>query len=114
MHLDSDAVVFEDVTSAHVFHDGMPVQPFRRYREEETLEGKAHTAARLLWVSRCPALHVPLVRKNANFHGESSLPETFVPSPKHERRINVREHERNSEPCLIVGQRGKHATAVRR
>ncbi|CBJ30864.1 hypothetical protein Esi_0218_0031 [Ectocarpus siliculosus] len=43
LHLDSDAVVFEDVTPAHVFHDGMPVQPFRRYREEETLEGWATT-----------------------------------------------------------------------
>ncbi|CAN0285107.1 unnamed protein product [Ectocarpus sp. 6 AP-2014] len=47
LHLDSDAVVFEDVTPAHVFHDGMPVQPFRRYREEETLE--AGWATTLCW-----------------------------------------------------------------
>ncbi|CAB1106307.1 unnamed protein product [Ectocarpus sp. CCAP 1310/34] len=43
LHLDSDAVVFEDVTPAHVFDDGVPVQPFRRYPEEETLEGWATT-----------------------------------------------------------------------
>lgn len=39
MHLDSDVIVFEAVTYAHMFHLGKPVLPFRRY-EVETFPGK--------------------------------------------------------------------------
>ncbi|CAB1112782.1 unnamed protein product [Ectocarpus sp. CCAP 1310/34] len=41
LHLDSDAVVFEDVTYAHMFHLGKPVLPFRRYGKNGG-EGKVH------------------------------------------------------------------------
>ncbi|CAM9442866.1 unnamed protein product [Ectocarpus sp. 4 AP-2014] len=35
LHMDSDVVIFEDVTYSHVFHLEKPVLPFRRYRKEE-------------------------------------------------------------------------------
>ncbi|CAM9820997.1 unnamed protein product [Ectocarpus fasciculatus] len=35
LHMDSDVVIFEDVTYSHVFHLDKPVLPFRRYRKEE-------------------------------------------------------------------------------
>lgn len=44
LHLDSDAVVFEDVTYAHMFHLGKPVLPFRRYGKNGGGEGKVHEA----------------------------------------------------------------------
>ncbi|CAM9477738.1 unnamed protein product [Ectocarpus sp. 8 AP-2014] len=40
LHLDSDAVLFEDVTYAHMFHLGKPVLPFRRYGKNGGGEGK--------------------------------------------------------------------------
>lgn len=39
LHLDSDVVLFEEVTYDHIFHLGKPVLPFRRYRDE-TPDGK--------------------------------------------------------------------------
>ena len=39
MHLDSDAVLLEDITYSHIFHLGKPVLPFRRFRSE-TFEGE--------------------------------------------------------------------------
>lgn len=39
LHLDSDVLLFEDITYAHIFHLGKPVLPFRRYRME-TLGGE--------------------------------------------------------------------------
>ncbi|CAB1112818.1 unnamed protein product [Ectocarpus sp. CCAP 1310/34] len=38
LHLDSDAVVFQDVSFAHMFHLGKPVLPFRRYEKNRRLE----------------------------------------------------------------------------
>ncbi|CAM9278960.1 unnamed protein product, partial [Ectocarpus sp. 12 AP-2014] len=43
LHLDSDAVVFEDVTYAHMFHLGKPVLPFRRYGKNGGGEGMMST-----------------------------------------------------------------------
>lgn len=34
LHLDSDLVLFEEITYDHIFHLGKPVLPFRRYRLE--------------------------------------------------------------------------------
>ncbi|CAM9423519.1 unnamed protein product, partial [Hapterophycus canaliculatus] len=44
LHLDSDVVLFEDLTYDHMFHLGKPVLPFRRYRIEDSQgeEGLSH------------------------------------------------------------------------
>lgn len=39
MHLDSDAILVEDITYSHIFYLGRPVLPFRRFRSE-TFEGE--------------------------------------------------------------------------
>ena len=39
LHLDSDAVLVEEVTYPRMFHLGKPMLPFRRYRSE-TYEGE--------------------------------------------------------------------------
>lgn len=44
LHLDSDVVVFEDITYAHMFHLGKAVLPFRRY-EVDTFGGEISKAA---------------------------------------------------------------------
>ncbi|CAM9111525.1 unnamed protein product [Hapterophycus canaliculatus] len=36
LHLDSDVVLFEDLTYDHMFHLGKPVLPYRRYRIEDS------------------------------------------------------------------------------
>ncbi|CAN0432731.1 unnamed protein product, partial [Ectocarpus sp. 8 AP-2014] len=38
-----DAVVFQDVSLAHMFHLGKPVLPFRRYEKNRRLEGWRET-----------------------------------------------------------------------
>ncbi|CAN0000310.1 unnamed protein product [Ectocarpus sp. 6 AP-2014] len=43
LHLDSDAVVFQDLSFAHMFHLGKPVLPFRRYEKNRGLEGWTET-----------------------------------------------------------------------
>ncbi|CAM9281830.1 unnamed protein product, partial [Ectocarpus fasciculatus] len=43
LHLDSDAVVFQDVSFAHMFHLGKPVLPFRRYEKKRRSEGWTET-----------------------------------------------------------------------
>ncbi|CAB1118503.1 unnamed protein product [Ectocarpus sp. CCAP 1310/34] len=39
LHMDSDVVMFEDLTYRHIFHLRKPVLPFRRYRNETGVEG---------------------------------------------------------------------------
>ncbi|CAN0188924.1 unnamed protein product, partial [Ectocarpus sp. 13 AM-2016] len=43
LHLDSDAIVFQDVSFAHMFHLGKPILPFRRYEKNRRLEGWTKT-----------------------------------------------------------------------
>ncbi|CAB1105679.1 unnamed protein product [Ectocarpus sp. CCAP 1310/34] len=38
LHMDSDVVMFEDLTYRHIFHLRKPVLPFRRYRNEAGVE----------------------------------------------------------------------------
>ncbi|CAN0197979.1 unnamed protein product, partial [Ectocarpus fasciculatus] len=38
LHMDSDVIVFEDVTYAHIFHLHKPVLPYRRYRTDAGFE----------------------------------------------------------------------------
>lgn len=39
LHLDSGAVLLEDITYSHIFYFGKPLLPFGRYRSE-TFEGE--------------------------------------------------------------------------
>lgn len=41
LHLDSDTVLFEDITYDHIFHLEKPVLPFRRYRQEDDEDGES-------------------------------------------------------------------------
>lgn len=41
LHMDSDVIVFEDVTYRHIFHLHKPVLPYRRYRTDAGFEGTA-------------------------------------------------------------------------
>eukprot|EP00903_Cladosiphon_okamuranus_P020138 g18491.t1 len=100
LHLDSDAVLLQEVTYSHMFHLGKPFLPFRRYRSE-TYEG--------LHASMCWQEGTSFAVGQKVFHHFSTLDthHVYARSMYPAARQFIKEHHQKSLEDFIITRRGR-------